>query len=325
MTMSNCPVCRTPGASSQTPVAGFADADAIECPRCGRFLLSGTTQVVLEGLLQRREINNSRLSHALRVRYDAEPRKPPFLRRDTDLQPYQDDLSHIPPQQQLDNFVLWIGKNQGAPHEWARSNVHALAARVGTAIGSDTTELGISWLINEFNSRGLYSFRRGDAEASYQLKPEGWIRFDELNRRVVNSRNAFMAMKFGDVTLDRVLRDCFQPAAARAGFTLRALNESPSAGLIDNQIRVAIRSARFVIADLSHGNNGAYFEAGFAEGLGLPVIYTCEAAIFDEKKTHFDTNHMHTVKWDANKLEQAGRVLTDTIRNTLPLESKLDD
>lgn len=134
-----------------------------------------------------------------------------------------------------------------------------------------------------------------------------------------------MAMKFGDATLDSVLRECFQPAAARAGFTLRALNEQPSAGLIDNQIRAAIRASRFVIADLSLDNNGAYFEAGFAEGLGLPVIYTCEASKFDARTTHFDTNHMHTVKWDGASLTEAGNVLIATIRNTLPLESKLDD
>ena len=51
-----------------------------------------------------------------------------------------------------------------------------------------------------------------------------------------------------------------------------------------------MRGARFVIADLSHDNNGAYFEAGFAEGIGLPVVYTCEVKKFEAKKTHFDTN-----------------------------------
>lgn len=87
----------------------------------------------------------------------------------------------------------------------------------------------------------------------------------------------------------------------------------------------AIRSARFVVADLTHDNNGAYFEAGFAEGLGVPVIYTCEAQKFKEKKTHFDTNHMHTVPWDITNLDEAGRLLTATIRNTLPADAKLAD
>ena len=306
-------------------MAGYADVDPIDCPRCGRFLISGTVKIILENLMQRRAINNSRLSHVLRLQYDAQPRPPPFLRRETDLQPYQEDRSHIPPHEQLDNLILWIGKNQPSPHEWVKSDMHALGARIGASIGSDPSESGISWLISEFNGLGLFAFKRGDPDPQFRLRPQGWVRFGELNRRIVNSRTAFMAMKFGDAALDKVLRDCFQPAAARAGFTLRALNEQPSAGLIDNQIRAAIRASRFVIADLSHDNNGAYFEAGFAEGLGLPVIYTCEAGKFDAKMTHFDTNHMHTVKWDADKLDEAGQALTATIRNTLPLESKLDD
>jgi nucleoside 2-deoxyribosyltransferase len=95
--------------------------------------------------------------------------------------------------------------------------------------------------------------------------------------------------------------------------------------LIDNQMRVAIRAARFVVADLSHDNNGAYFEAGFAEGLGRPVIYTCDAKKFAEKSTHFDTNHMTTVPWDLNNLEAAERLLTATIRATLPEEADMSD
>jgi len=122
-----------------------------------------------------------------------------------------------------------------------------------------------------------------------------------------------------------LLKTCFEPAALRAGFTLRPLNALPEAGLIDNQIRAAIRSARFVVADLTHDNNGAYFEAGFAEGLGIPVIYTCEAAKFKSHKTHFDTNHMTTIVWDARNLHKAGSELTATIRNTLPVDSTPSD
>ncbi len=53
-----------------------------------------------------------------------------------------------------------------------------------------------------------------------------------------------------------------------------------------------------MIAELSHDNSGAYWEAGYAEGLGKPVIYICEQKKFDEKGTHFDTNHCTTVFWD---------------------------
>jgi len=327
MTQGRCPVCGTQ-AQLLGPVADFADTDAIECPRCGRFLISGTVRVVLENLVQRRAINSSRLSHVLRLRYDARRQPPPFLRQVSDIQPYQDDPTHTSPQEQIDNLILWIGKNQGAPHEWIESTAWPLAARIGAAISpDDNSEPGLTWILRSYEGSGLFSFRSNSngTAVQYQLKLNGWARFAELSRRIVNSRNAFMAMKFGDATLDKVLKDCFQPAAARAGFTLRPLNEQPVAGLIDNQVRAAIRTARFVIADLSHDNNGAYFEAGFTEGLGLPVIYTCEAGKFSREKTHFDTNHMVTVLWDAARLDEAGRALTATIRNTLPFDSKLDD
>jgi hypothetical protein len=104
---------------------------------------------------------------------------------------------------------------------------------------------------------------------------EGWQRYEELKHKMVESRKAFMAMKFGDGELDRVVDECFKPAVVRTGFELRILTEAQPAGLIDDQMRVALRTSRFVIADLTHCNNGAYWEAGFAEGLGRPVIYTC--------------------------------------------------
>jgi nucleoside 2-deoxyribosyltransferase len=85
-----------------------------------------------------------------------------------------------------------------------------------------------------------------------------------------------MAMQF-DSEMDRVVKDCFKPAVARTGFELRVLTDGQPAGSIDDQLRVALRTSRFVIADLTHDNNGAYWEAGFAEGLGRPVIYTCRS------------------------------------------------
>lgn len=134
-----------------------------------------------------------------------------------------------------------------------------------------------------------------------------------------------MAMKFGDPVLDRMLDTVFRPSALRAGFKLTKLNDAPKAGLIDNRLRVEIQSSDFVIADLSHDNLGAYWEAGYAEGLDKPVIYTCERSKFQQTRTHFDTNHHLTVLWDAESPEHCGAELTATIRATLPDIALLDD
>jgi hypothetical protein len=78
--------------------------------------------------------------------------------------------------------------------------------------------------------------------------------------------------------------------------------------LIGNQLRVALRTSRFVIADL-----------------GRPVIYTCRKQEWDAKKSHFDTSHLNTIIWDPENLRDAGTRLTATIRATLPSEAKMTD
>ncbi len=65
-----------------------------------------------------------------------------------------------------------------------------------------------------------------------------------------------------------------------------------------DRILARIRESRFVIADLTHNRGGVYYEAGFAEGLGIPVIYTCDADCLDpeapkEKRVHFDCQHLN--------------------------------
>jgi nucleoside 2-deoxyribosyltransferase len=151
---------------------------------------------------------------------------------------------------------------------------------------------------------------------------EGWLRYELLKKGHVLSRKALMAMKFGDSELDQVVESCFRPAVSRAGFTLYTIIEDQPAGLIDDQLRVALRTSRFILADLTHGNNGAYWEAGFAEGLGRPVIYTCRETDWGLRSSHFDTNHLVTIIWETANLHRAGARLTTTIRATLPAEAK---
>jgi nucleoside 2-deoxyribosyltransferase len=90
-----------------------------------------------------------------------------------------------------------------------------------------------------------------------------------------------------------------------------------------------IRTSRFLVCDVTHGNRGAYWEAGFAEGLGKPVIYTCRRDVFDdrthENHPHFDASHWVTVPWDPADPAGAARKLKDTVRATLPSEAILSD
>jgi len=230
------------------------------------------------------------------------------------------------PQRQADELILWIGDNQPNQLEYADTPHSPLAAYLGLPLSPTGDGTSLAWLLTEIQSKGLYEKAvRGDPNLHLRLTMDGWTRYEELKRTNIRSRTAFMAMKFGDATLNRVVTECFRPAVERAGFELRLLTDEQPAGLIDNQLRAAILASRFLVADLSHGNHGAYWEAGFADGLGLPVIYTCEVAAWSKSKTHFDTNHMLTIIWDADDLERTAKELTAAIRTTLRAEAKQTD
>ncbi|RIJ16083.1 hypothetical protein D1227_05750 [Henriciella mobilis] len=129
-------------------------------------------------------------------------------------------------------------------------------------------------------------------------------------------------MQFGNERLDKFVEQSIQSAVAEhLGIQIHRI-DSPGktkAGLIDNNMREAIEDASFVLVELSHGNLGAYWEAGLAEGLGKPVIYLCEQAVWDDTKTrpHFDVNHRTTIMWDEAKPDEFVTTLVATIKNSL--------
>ena len=128
----------------------------------------------------------------------------------------------------------------------------------------------------------------------------------------------FMAMQFGDRQLDGLVEEHVKPAIQRSfGLEVRTARDVAQAGLIDEIIRDHIKRSELVIADLTHGNNGAYWEAGFAEGCGVPAIYICEERVFGSQSTHFDTNHLTTVMWSVDRIDEFENALVEAVRNTL--------
>lgn len=315
MARSDCPIC----ANTNCECNRELQVEHYNCPRCGIFDLVGTARGILPELLLRKSIDRSVLSHLIRKAQNS-PRQLQIY--EVDLPSYQNAPAVAKPREQADNLILCVGGNQISPDAYAKFQIPALAATIGAAI-SGPGEAAFFWIIDHLKEENFVEEHAVPEPGSVaiKLKMRGWDRYDELQHSKAASRVAFMAMKFRDETMDRVLYECFKPAVAHAGFELRALNEAQPAGLIDNQIRAAIRRARFVVADLTHDNNGAYFEAGFAEGIGLPVVYTCEREKFEARKTHFDTNHMVTIPWEINSLQDASNNLTATIRATLPTEA----
>lgn len=88
---------------------------------------------------------------------------------------------------------------------------------------------------------------------------------------------------------------------------------------INDEMIAQIRKSKFMVVDLTGYRGGVYYEAGFAEGLGLPVIYTCHKKWLEgdfEKnieKVHFDVNHKNIIVWEEDKLEEFKNKLINRI------------
>ena len=152
------------------------------------------------------------------------------------------------------------------------------------------------------------------------LTLDGWERHEAEKRGDFKGNYGFIAMQFGDPDLDPFVKDVVKPAVKEGlGYDLVDMRDVAQAGVIDNILRTQIRDAAFLIVDLTHDNPGAYWEAGYAEGLGKPVIYICEKAKFEAARTHFDTNHCTTVLWSRDDSEGFKKALVATLRRSLDL------
>ena len=99
------------------------------------------------------------------------------------------------------------------------------------------------------------------------------------------------------------------PGIIASGMTPLMINRKEHVERIDDQIMLEIRKSRFVVADFTGHRSGVYFEAGFAIGLGIPVVWTCRK---DELNTlHFDIRQYNMIDWqtpDELRLRLAARL-----------------
>lgn len=133
-------------------------------------------------------------------------------------------------------------------------------------------------------------------QAKIRLTAKGWSRVNELEKgNVDNPKNAFVAMSF-DASLKSVYDNGIKKAIVDAQFKPIRVDAEEYNDKICDEIIANIRKAKFVISDVTQQKNGVYFEAGFAMGLGKPVIWTCRN---DElNNLHFDTRQYNHIVWE---------------------------
>ncbi len=156
----------------------------------------------------------------------------------------------------------------------------------------------LDWYLSHLSGAGLIHLtgqRPTLRDHTYQLTYKGWDHVLGSSAGSAELGRVFVAMWF-DESMASAYKDGIEPALSGAGYEPVCMNTVFHNDDINFAILAEIRRAQFVVADITGGRGGVYFEAGFARALGRDVFFTCREDRFKEDR-HFDTEHFQHTMW----------------------------
>lgn len=155
---------------------------------------------------------------------------------------------------------------------------------------------------------------KGTADGQITITPTGWQEFARLQQVNSESRIGFVAMSFRD-EFKHVYDEGIEPGIREAGYEALRVDRTEHNNRIDDEIVATIKRSRFLVADFSVNRGGIYFEAGFARGLGIPVIWLVKKDQLSE--VHFDTRQYNFITWSEDAWEHLRARLRYRIEATI--------
>lgn len=113
------------------------------------------------------------------------------------------------------------------------------------------------------------------------LTPTALQKIYELQKTQSNNKNVFVAMSFHK-SADNI-REALKAGITGAGYSAELMDEIIHNHQIVPEMLRLIKESKFLIMDITEPNFGAYYEAGYAQGLGKEVIVTCREDVFNTK------------------------------------------
>jgi nucleoside 2-deoxyribosyltransferase len=157
----------------------------------------------------------------------------------------------------------------------------------------------LEFYLRTLEARGLVrhinnTHMAGGLQSVLEVASDGWAFLDQNASASPLSEQVFVAMSFAD-ELRNIWEDGIRPAITDAGYRPYRVDAEPHIDRIDAKIVAEIRNSKFLVADVRQHKHGVYFEAGYALGLGIPVIWTVQES--DLANTHFDTRQYNHIVW----------------------------
>ena len=341
---SKCFLCKLdldnhPKEITETKYIGSTEGWCIQvsCKRCKYYQIDYTIAKAKDC------INNNKLCTFLSYKssqYNHNSHKNDYFIVDELIKEYSKDLTYVdedkiklPSNNDMWNSIIYyIGNNFNSAYEVEKKPIDAweLSGFVGINIKDmDKYMILTIHFLQEMKKEDLISGDTGRYKGSryldISLTRKGWKEYDKINAGITEINKVFMAMQFGGEVQEK-LYPVLKLLLETIGYELNYIgnNNTVKAGNITNQIAYEIKNSKFVIVDLSDGNRGAYWESGFASGLGKQVFYLCDKEIFDDETQkkeyiHFDVDQHQIILYDKKDLQSF------TESNTIDFSTQLDN
>ena len=300
-----CPLCECPDiqqGNTDTLVATF------RCRRCGTYRIEQKALQQLHYLKAGSERERALLSGV--ARQEAESGRSFLVRTAVvgDDKAFHEEVEYLVPsgiQGKVDAILGHIGRKSACP-----STEVPLDVVLDYPLGFCQGEKEFGYYLHHLKEADLATVEvRGGNEVAAMVTVLGWEYLAALKQKTSESPQAFVAMSF-DLSRRPIFDNGISPVEATTGFKMVRLDNVEHIERIDDRLLVEIRRSRFLVAEMTGHNRGVYFEAGYAMGLGLPVIWVCKDG--EEKGLHFDTRQYNFILWkDEDDLKErlANRIL----------------
>ena len=201
------------------------------------------------------------------------------------------------------------------------------ATRVGEKFNMDCARQALQarcWALDGIELRGLLDLLSEmkkvkteayiDGTLKVWILTQGWERLQQLTQPGSNSAQGLVTMCFAN-EVRPVYDNAIAPAIQYAGYEAMRVEREGHADKIDDEIIRQIRRSRFVVADGTGHRGSVYYEAGFAQGLGQKIFWTCRQDYAEG--LHFDVRQYNCLLWTEDKLDEFKAALARRIEASL--------
>ncbi len=292
-------ICKICGRSAIYADKGSFDAYSVNCPLCGCYYITRTAFVNLEsaGFSLRQKAN---ISGWLRE-------NPQFEISSSNIE-FLSRLNTPSFHERADKLLLFLEKETEFAGEYLER-------------ASDWISHG--WCINQEELIEILSFltevkriRQNQSLSNSTLKIEanGWEHLEKIKKINAQSPQCFVAMWFSD-DLKKIYEEVISVGIIEAGYTPYRVDRREHNEKIDDEIIAQIKQSKFLLADFTGNRGGVYYEAGFAKGLNIEVIWSCRDDHLED--LHFDIRQYNCIVWSENDLEEFKRRIKSRIGATI--------